>query len=64
MACGRLSWPDAIATGRVHASGDRTDLSSHLRTLLDEDKLHELLQFASDCPDLEAFRSRLTEMTR
>jgi hypothetical protein len=40
------------------------DLSSRLRPLLDEDKLQELVRFAADCPDLEAFRTRLTELTR
>lgn len=30
LATGRLSWPDALAQGRVHASGPRTDLSRYL----------------------------------
>jgi hypothetical protein len=30
LATGRLSWADAMATGRVAASGTRADLSPHL----------------------------------
>jgi hypothetical protein len=30
VATGRLSWADAVAGGRVRASGIRTDLSDHL----------------------------------
>ena len=30
LATGQLSWDDAVATGRVTASGNRADLSSHL----------------------------------
>ena len=30
LAAGRLSWPDAVADGRVRASGERSDLSEHL----------------------------------
>ncbi|HLU32531.1 MAG TPA: sterol carrier family protein [Natronosporangium sp.] len=30
LATGRLSWAEALATGRVSASGPRTDLSPHL----------------------------------
>lgn len=30
LATGRLSWPDALAEGRVRASGNRTDLSGYL----------------------------------
>ena len=30
VATGRLTWPDAVATGKVHASGIRTDLSEFL----------------------------------
>lgn len=30
LAAGRLSWEDALAAGRVHASGQRADLSDHL----------------------------------
>lgn len=30
LASGRLDWADAIASGAVHASGARADLSGHL----------------------------------
>jgi hypothetical protein len=30
LAAGRLAWADAVADGRVRASGERSDLSSHL----------------------------------
>jgi hypothetical protein len=30
VATGRVSWPDAVASGKVHASGIRTDLSEFL----------------------------------
>jgi hypothetical protein len=30
LALGAVSWPDAVATGRVVASGERSDLSEHL----------------------------------
>ncbi len=30
LATGRLSWADAVADGRVSASGERADLSAHL----------------------------------
>lgn len=30
LATGGLGWPDAVETGRVRASGERTDLSSYL----------------------------------
>lgn len=30
LATGAVSWEDAIASGRVHASGERTDLSAYL----------------------------------
>jgi putative sterol carrier protein len=30
MASGRLSWADAVAEGKVTASGNRADLSPHL----------------------------------
>ena len=30
LAVGELSWPDAVAAGRVSASGERTDLSPYL----------------------------------
>lgn len=30
LATGELGWPDAVETGRVRASGERTDLSSYL----------------------------------
>jgi hypothetical protein len=30
LATGRLTWDDAVATGRVSASGNRADLSPHL----------------------------------
>lgn len=30
LATGRLAWPDAVASGRVQASGIRTDLSPYL----------------------------------
>jgi hypothetical protein len=26
VSTGRLAWPDAVASGKVHASGIRTDL--------------------------------------
>ena len=30
LATGRLTWPDALAEGRLRASGNRTDLSRYL----------------------------------
>ena len=30
LATGELSWSDAVAQGRVHASGERADLSAYL----------------------------------
>lgn len=30
LAEGTLSWDDALASGKVHASGERTDLSAYL----------------------------------
>jgi hypothetical protein len=30
LATGRLAWADAVADGRVRASGNRADLSDHL----------------------------------
>jgi len=30
VATGRLDWVDAVAAGRVHASGERTDLTPYL----------------------------------
>jgi hypothetical protein len=30
LATGRLQWDDAVADGRVRASGERSDLSAHL----------------------------------
>jgi hypothetical protein len=30
LATGRLAWADAVADGRVRASGERSDLSAHL----------------------------------
>ena len=30
LAAGRLAWADAVADGRVRASGERSDLSSYL----------------------------------
>ncbi len=30
VACGRLAWAEAVAQGRVSASGHRTDLSAYL----------------------------------
>jgi len=30
VATGRLTWTDAVASGRVRASGIRTDLTSYL----------------------------------
>lgn len=30
LATGTLGWPDAVDSGRVRASGERTDLSSYL----------------------------------
>jgi hypothetical protein len=35
------------------------DLSRHLRAILDEDKLNQLVVFAGQCPDLSAFREAL-----
>jgi hypothetical protein len=35
LAAGDLSWADARATGRVHASGQRADLTGHLPVLTD-----------------------------
>jgi hypothetical protein len=33
LAAGQLAWADAVADGRVRASGERSDLSSHLPLL-------------------------------
>ena len=33
LATGELSWADAVAEGRVSASGERTDLTPHLPLL-------------------------------
>lgn len=33
LATGELAWADAVADGRVHASGERTDLSPYLPLL-------------------------------
>lgn len=30
LATGELAWADAIASGRIRASGERTDLTAHL----------------------------------
>jgi hypothetical protein len=30
VATGRLAWTDAVASGRISASGNRTDLSEYL----------------------------------
>ncbi|KHL18646.1 UNVERIFIED_CONTAM: hypothetical protein LK11_05985 [Mumia flava] len=30
LATGRVRWPDAVADGRVRASGERSDLAGHL----------------------------------
>jgi hypothetical protein len=30
LAHGRLTWPEAVAAGRVHATGERADLSEFL----------------------------------
>jgi hypothetical protein len=30
LATGRMTWADAVSTGRVHASGERSDVSSYL----------------------------------
>ncbi|TFC19763.1 hypothetical protein E3O19_02045 [Cryobacterium algoritolerans] len=30
LATGALSWVDGLATGRIHASGQRADLAAHL----------------------------------
>jgi hypothetical protein len=30
LAIGQLTWDDAVAEGRVSASGNRADLSAHL----------------------------------
>lgn len=30
LATGALTWPDALASGRVHASGERADLADWL----------------------------------
>ena len=39
------------------------DLSAELRTVLDEQRLHELLRFAVLCPDTDSFRARLRSST-
>ncbi len=36
LACGTLRWADAEATGRLHASGERSDLSPYLPLVRDE----------------------------
>lgn len=33
LATGALAWPDAVASGRVRASGERTDLAAYLPLL-------------------------------
>jgi uncharacterized protein (TIGR03083 family) len=33
LATGRSAWPDAVAAGKVRASGDRADISEHLPVL-------------------------------
>lgn len=33
LATGSLSWPDAVAAGKITASGNRADLSAHLPLL-------------------------------
>jgi uncharacterized protein (TIGR03083 family) len=33
LATGRVAWPDAVADGRIRASGERSDLSSYLPVL-------------------------------
>jgi len=33
LATGELNWPDGLQTGRIHASGQRADLSGHLPIL-------------------------------
>lgn len=33
LALGRTTWPEAVASGAVRASGERTDLSAHLPIL-------------------------------
>jgi hypothetical protein len=33
LASGRLAWADAVASGSVHASGQRADLAAHLPLL-------------------------------
>lgn len=30
LAAGELTWPEAVASGRIAASGERTDLSAYL----------------------------------
>ncbi|WP_425423856.1 sterol carrier family protein [Spirillospora albida] len=35
LATGTLAWPEALAAGRIRASGSRADLSSHLPLTLD-----------------------------
>ena len=30
LATGALTWPDAVASGKLHASGERSDLSPYL----------------------------------
>ena len=30
VATGRLTWLDAVATGKIHASGIRTDLTEYM----------------------------------
>ncbi|TYK50899.1 sterol carrier family protein [Actinomadura decatromicini] len=39
LATGRLAWADAVADGRVRASGARADLSEHLPLPLDREPL-------------------------
>jgi hypothetical protein len=35
-------------------------LTTELRTIADEPKLDDLLEWAAQCPDLDAFRARLS----
>ena len=37
----------------------REDLMLALQAIQDEEKLYDLISFATSCPDLEAFRARL-----
>lgn len=40
LATGRLAWADAVADGRIRASGPRADLSAHLPLPIEPSDLH------------------------